>query len=177
MAMFEFTVIASGLDPQADDFESKFYEGSCGDATVSFQNGHIILDFARDADSISKAIVSAVQDVTNTGAIVERVEPDPLVSLSDMAARSGMSRAAMTNYYKGYRQVGFPAPKARVTTQSPLWDWADVAEWLFRHGHISKEEALEAGVVSAANEILECGVEAMPERLQERTIQLEAALA
>jgi predicted DNA-binding transcriptional regulator AlpA len=111
------------------------------------------------------------------GATVERVEPDPLVSLSDMAARSGMSRAAMTNYYKGHRQEGFPAPKARVTTQSPLWDWADVAEWLFRHGHISKEEALEAGVVSAANEILECGVEAMPGQLEERTVQLEAALA
>lgn len=176
MATFEFTVIASGLDPQADDFERRFYDGQCDDATVSFQNGHTILDFERDAESITAAIVTAVRDVIAAGATVERVEPDPLVSLSDMAVRSGMSRAAMTNYYKGHRQEGFPAPTARVTTRSPLWDWADVAEWLFRHGRISKKEALAAGVVSAANELLECGADALPEKLEERTVRLEAAL-
>jgi hypothetical protein len=177
MATFEFTVIASGLDPQADDFERRFYEGRCDDATVSFQNGHTILDFQRDAKSITEAIVTAVRDVADAGAAVERVEPDPLVSLSDMAARSGMTRSAMTNYYKGHRQEGFPAPAARVTTASPLWDWGDVAEWLFRHGRISKEEALEAGVVSAANELLECGLDALPARLEERASMLEVALA
>ncbi len=83
----------------------------------------------------------------------------------------------MTNYYKGHRQEGFPAPKARVTTSSPLWDWADVAEWLFRHGRISKEEALEAGVVSAANELLECGVGDIPAELEKRAILVEMALA
>lgn len=177
MATFEFTVIASGLDPQAGDFESRFYDGRCNDATVSFQNGHVILDFEREAKSITVAIVTAVADATAVGAIVERVEPDPLVSLSDMAARSGMTRSAMTNYYKGHRQEGFPAPKARVTTASPLWDWADVAEWLFWHGRISRDEALEAGVVSAANELLECGIEALPAKLEERALRIEAALA
>jgi hypothetical protein len=114
MATFEFTVIASGLDPQATDFESRFYEGRCDDATVSFQNGHIILDFAREAKSISEAIVTAVADASEAGATVERVEPDPLVSLSDMAFRSGMTRAAMSNYYKGLRQEGFSKrPKSR----------------------------------------------------------------
>ena len=53
MATFEFTVIASGLDPQSDDFEARFYEGKCDDATVSFQNGHTILDFEREARSIA----------------------------------------------------------------------------------------------------------------------------
>lgn len=177
MATFEFTIIATGLDPEADDFESRFYDGACNDASVSFQSGHILLDFAREATSITEAIVTAVADATAAGATVERVEPDPLVSLSDMASRSGMSRAAMTNYYKGHRQEGFPAPKARITTASPLWDWADVAEWLFKHGRISKEEALEAGVVSAANDILECGVDAISERLEERAILVEMALA
>jgi hypothetical protein len=176
MATFEFTVIASGLDPQAENFETRFYEGNCDDATVSFQNGHIILDFEREAKSITEAIVTAVADAIAAGATVERVEPDPLVSLSDMATRAGMTRSAMTNYYKGHRQEGFPAPKARVTTQSPLWDWADVSEWLFRNGRISREDALEAGVVSAANELLGCDIEALPAKLEERTQQLKAAL-
>jgi len=177
MATFDFTVIASGLDPQADDFEARFYEVGCDDATVSFQNGHILLDFSREAASISQAIVSAVADATAAGAIVERVEPDPLVSLSDMAARSGMSRSAMTNYYKGHRQDGFPPPKARVTTTSPLWDWADVAGWLYRNGRVSRDEAIEAGVVSAANELLEGDLDALPAALTEKAGRIEAALA
>lgn len=177
MKTFEFTIIVSGLDPEADDFETRFFEAGCDDAAVAFQNGNILLDFAREAPSLTEAIATAVVDAASAGATIERVEPDPLVSLSDMASRSGLGRAAMSNYYKGNRLEGFPAPKARVTTSSPLWDWADVAEWLFRNGRISKEEALEAGVVSAANEIIECGVETLSEQLEERTLELETALA
>lgn len=177
MATFEFTVIASGLDPQSDDFEARFYEGKCDDATVSFQNGHTILDFEREARSITEAILTAVADATEVGAVVERVEPDPLVSLSDMALRSRMSRSAMTNYYKGHRQEGFPAPRARVTTASPLWDWAEVAKWLYRNGRISREDAISAGVVSAANDLLECDLESLSSELPRRTEQLERVLA
>src|SRR5262249_52290164 len=28
----------------------------------------------------------------------------------------------------------FPAPVARVTTESHLWDWVEVASWMFRRG-------------------------------------------
>ena len=44
MKMYEFSIIASGLDPQADDFEARFYNAGCDDATISFQKGHIIVD-------------------------------------------------------------------------------------------------------------------------------------
>lgn len=117
MNKFEFSIIASGLDPQAEDFEQRFLNAGCDDATVSFQKGHIIVDFARQAESIGSAIVSAIRNVTAAGAHVERVEPDPLVSLSDIAARTGMTRAAMTQYSKGQRSKDFPAPIARVTTE------------------------------------------------------------
>lgn len=177
MNKYDFTIIASGLDPEADDFETRFFEAGCDDASISFQKGHILVDVAREASSLVEAIVTAVANVRAAGAAVERIEPDPLVSLSDMATRSGLGRAAMSNYYKGHRLEGFPAPKARVTTSSPLWDWADVAEWLFRHGRISRDEALEAGVVSAANELLECGIEALPAKLEERAEKLELTLA
>jgi len=175
MKRFEFTIVASGLDPEADDFETRFYEAGCDDAGVGFQNGHILLDFEREADSLIAAIVSAVEDASTAGATVERVEPDPLVSLIDMAERSGMSRQAMTNYYKGHRQEGFPPPKARVTSHSPLWDWAAVAAWLYQHRRISKEEALAAGILSAANDLIGCGA-ALPIKLQKRAAELDAAL-
>ncbi|WP_298128230.1 hypothetical protein [Brevundimonas sp.] len=153
---FEFTIIATGLDPQAEDFEGRFFEAGCDDAIVSFQKGHILVDFAREASSIEDAIASAVENVRAAGATVERVEPDPLVSLSDMAGRANLSRQAMTNYFKGDRGEGFPAPRARVTTDSPLWDWADASAWLYRHGRVTREVAINAMVVSQANDVIDC---------------------
>ena len=157
MTTFEFTIIATGLDPEANNFESRFYDGACNDASVSFQKGHILLDFARDADSLEQAISTAVLDAQEAGATVERIEPDPLVSLADIASRADMSRGAMTNYVQGLRQVGFPPPRLRVTTKSPMWDWADVAIWLYQKERVAREVALHAVIVSAANGALECG--------------------
>ncbi len=154
MKKYEFSIIASGLDPQAEDFESRFYDAGCNDATISFQKGHIIADFAREAESIDAALCSAVAGVEAAGAHVDRVEPDPLVNLSDIAARAGLTRAAISQYSKGQRSENFPSPVARVTSDTPLWDWATVAAWLFRHQKLSREEAIEAEAVKAANEAI-----------------------
>lgn len=178
MKTFEFSIVASGLDPGAQDFADRFFNAGCDDATVSFQKGHIILDFAREAESIGGAIASAVTHVEAAGASVDRVEPDPLVSLSDIAARTGMSRAAMTQYSKGQRGRDFPAPIARVTSDSPLWDWATVAKWLFRHEKLSREAAIEAEAVRIANAAIGSGKrleETLRRRLTEYEKQLEAA--
>src|ERR1051326_7892442 len=59
---FEFSIIASGLDPEAEGFADRFFEAGCDDATISVQKGHIILDFAREALSVEDAICSAVDD-------------------------------------------------------------------------------------------------------------------
>ncbi len=176
MTVHEFSIIASGLDPRADDFETRFFDAGCDDATVSFQKGHIIVDFARDADSIADAVASAISDVMAAGAHVDRIEPDPLVSLADIAARSSMSRAAMTQYSKGQRGRGFPAPVARVTSDSPLWDWAGVAQWLVRNRKLPREKAIEAAVVKHANDAIRNGCAPTPEQLRERSSEYESAL-
>lgn len=152
MAMFEFTIIASGLDPEAEDFEARLWDAGCDDATISFQNGRTIADFSREANKLKDAIASAIADVRRAGGVIERIEPDPLVSLSDMADRAGMSRSAMTNYAKGYRQSGFPAPCVKVTSGSPLWDWAEVAAWLHANGRLGPEAVEAAAVIRNANE-------------------------
>lgn len=168
MKTFEFSIIASGLDPEAEDFEDRFYKAGCDDATISFQKGHIIVDFARERESIVTAIASAIRNVIEAGATVDRVEPDPLVNLSEIAARTGLTRAAMSLYAKGQRSKDFPAPVAKVTTDSPLWDWATVATWLYKNSKISREEAIEAGAVKEANEAIEQGGNNIDQRLQER---------
>lgn len=49
---------------------------------------HIIVGFAHEASSIKGAISSAIEAVRSTGASITRIEPDLLVSLSEIAARS-----------------------------------------------------------------------------------------
>lgn len=176
MTIHEFTIIASGLNPQAEDFESRFYEAGCDDATISFQKGHIIVDFAREAETVEEAIASAISGVIVAGAHVDRVEPDPLVSLADIAARTNMSRAAMTLYSKGQRGQDFPLPVAKVTSDSPLWEWACVARWLFKNQKIPREKAVEAAVVKHANDTLRSGSVPTREQLQQRSFEYEMAL-
>jgi hypothetical protein len=74
MKEFEFCIIASGLDPESEDFEQRFYDAGCDDATISFQKGCIIVDFTREAGSIDEAIVSAMKAVETAGARVERIK-------------------------------------------------------------------------------------------------------
>jgi hypothetical protein len=130
MANFEFVIVATGLDPESEDFEDRFFAAGCDDATIAFQRGAIVLDFAREAGSFEQAVEAAVRDVRKAGATVERIEPDTLVSLSDIARRSGLTRAAISLYTSGQRGEGFPAPVSRITTESPLWDWVEVASWM-----------------------------------------------
>jgi predicted DNA-binding transcriptional regulator AlpA len=176
MKMHEFCIIASGLDPKADDFETRFFDVGCDDATVSFQKGHIIVDFTREAQSLEDAIASAIEAVRKAGANVMRVEPDPLVSLSDMAARAGMSRAAMSHYFKGTRARDFPAPVAKVTSESPLWDWATVARWMFKNDKLGREAAIEAEIVRQANEAISAGQIDIASRLKKRVQEYSAEL-
>jgi len=176
MKTFEFSVVASGLDPEAERFADRFFEAGCDDATVGFQKGHIILDFARDAACLDEAIASAVAAVTAAGAKVDRVEPDPLVSLSDIAARTGMSRAAMSLYAKGERGRNFPAPVARVTSESPLWDWSSVARWMFENDKVDRGTALEAEIVRYANTAIGDGKDRIADRLKQRAAEYDAEL-
>jgi len=177
MKTYEFSIIASGLNPEDVYFEALFYDGGCDVALVSFQKGHIILDFAREANSIQEAIDSSVENVIAVGATVDRVEPDPLVSLSEIADRVGFTRAALTNYAKGNREKDFPAPVARVTTHSPLWDWSAVAVWLFQRKKISRDDAMTAIVVATANEVIRSGQKYLGPAFHERVKENEAMLA
>jgi hypothetical protein len=152
METYEFTIIASGIDPEAENFEDAFIEAGCDDATIALQRGVLILDFAREERSFGHAVYSAVRDAIKAGAKIERIEPDPLVSLSEIAKRTGLTRAAITQYALGHRGEGFPTPVARVMTESPLWDWVQVAQWM-RHSHKAN---IDADVVVKARVVRDC---------------------
>jgi hypothetical protein len=62
-----------------------------------------------------------------------------------------MTRVAISNFAKGERGKGFPAPVARVTTDTPLWDWVEVADWLRRTRRRDGRSVVRARVNEAVN--------------------------
>ncbi|MFC4270740.1 hypothetical protein GQF03_03330 [Sneathiella chungangensis] len=151
MKTFEFSIIASGRSIEDDDFVNAVFEAGCDDATLSFQKGVIIAEFEREAESFAKAIASACSQLHQTGLKIERIEPDYLVSLSEIAERSDLSKQAISYYIKGERLEGFPLPAAKVTSKHPLWDWYQVADWLWRNNNLPREAVIQAKVVKEAN--------------------------
>jgi predicted DNA-binding transcriptional regulator AlpA len=174
MGIFEFSIVASGLDPTADDYESRFYEAGCDDALVAFQKGHTIIDFAREAPTLAAALTSAMAQVRQAGAVIDRIEPDPLVSLADIAHRTGLTRAAMTQYAKGQRGRNFPAPHVKVTSDSPLWDWAEVASWLAAQRKIGRDAVIQAELVKTANRAIDSGATDLAATLERRARELDS---
>ena len=155
MKTFEFTIVASGLDHDSDEFIDHLFEAGCDDATIAVARGVIIIQFAREAESLDDAISTAIANVRSTGATVDRIEPDYLVSLSEIAERAHLTKAAVSLYTKGERGKDFPRPVARVTTSSPLWDWPEVADWLFERKQIPEEVVSEAHTIWETNLHLE----------------------
>ena len=175
MKTHEFTIVASGLDPKVKDFEDRFFDAGCGDATISFQKGAIVLEFGRRASNFVKALGSAIRDVERAGAKVERVEPDHLVSISDIAQRTGLTRAAISHYSKGMRSSAFPPPVARVTSESPLWDWYEVSRWMRREKRLGADAVWRARIVKDANLML--GQSLPAERVAQRLEKFAAKTA
>lgn len=151
MSSHDFSFIVSGVEPHADDFEDRFFEAGCDDATLVLTHGLVAVCFAREAEDYRHAVVSAYRDILKSGATVERFEPDFLVSQSDIAKRSGLSRAAISLYVSGERGADFPRPHARVTSTSPLWDWVEVSSWLHQNEQLDLEEVLNARLSRTIN--------------------------
>jgi predicted transcriptional regulator len=85
----------------------------------------------------------------------------------------GVTRAAVSLYAKGKRGRFFPAPVARVTTDSPLWDWVEVSEWLVREKELPREAAEEARLIREMNRV----IARSQMQLSEADRKLEAELA
>lgn len=81
MPNFNIIVYATGLDPEASDFEDRFYRAGCDDATISWsskpEGRRIIIDFDREADSHATAVRTAVENVAAAGAHIVSIEIGP----------------------------------------------------------------------------------------------------
>ena len=131
MPHYEFTVIASGLDPSDPNFESRIYAAGCRDAVISFQGGSTVIDFSRESASRDEAVTSAIKSVLAVGAAVVRIEPASLMqrravkkALLTAPASGGEVRAALSSAQKQFSvENDDPSPVRDGPTRfDSIWD-------------------------------------------------------
>jgi len=159
MKTYTFTLVLSGFTELKEDLEDRLFESGCDDALLSFRDGIPYLDFDREAKSLQEAILSAINNVEGTGisARVIRVEPDELVTASEIADRTGRSRESIRLLAAGKRGKGsFPPPLRGMKSRTRLWRWAEVAIWFAEgEGDLTDPPVDEAHTIAAINGALE----------------------
>ncbi len=170
-----FTAVLSGdVDAHLDDL----YEAGCDDATFGSIDGVHYADFSREAPTLADALISAISDIEAVGGLrVVRIEPEDLVTASEIAQRLGRTRESVRLLIAGRRGPGsFPAPVSHLRTRNRLWRWSDVAQW----AGIADENTLhEAHVIHAINAFLDWDESRrlLSDRERERIAALERAPA
>ena len=150
---FEFSLVIDGpVDDQA--VLDRLFEAGCADGTFGSVDGVGFAEFTRTAALFADAVSSAIRQVESVpGLVVRRVEPDDLVSLSEIAERLGRTRESVRLLSAGLRGPGgFPAPVSHLRDRFRLWRWSDVAAWA---GKTTLDERRRSAFVAALNAALE----------------------
>lgn len=137
MNLYHFTILIRDAKANTENLEDRLFEAGCDDALLCFSNQSVYLEFDREAPSAQIAIQSALENIRQAGFSDLVVQESGVSSLSEIATRSGLSRAALSNYANGKRAQGFPAPVYGVASGSALYSWREVAHWLYQHQQLS----------------------------------------
>lgn len=161
MTEFEFKVFCRDVDMSDDAFLDRLYASGCNDALVHFKDGYVCLDFSRESESAEQAVISAIKDFERSGVGGEtiRVEPDDIACLSEIARRTGVTRASLQKYARGLSKVGadFPKPAANISgSRRELYSAAEVMHWMEKKNRVAlPEHSLElATVIAKTNQAL-----------------------
>lgn len=129
MSNHEFTFV---VDHRLSDDEIDLLLDAVNDVTPEREHARTLLGFDRDAESLAAALVSALRDVEATGLAVGSVQSEDLVTLKEIAARTGRSYESVRLLALGRRGPGgFPGPMSSAGWT--LYSWAQVRQWIARH--------------------------------------------
>jgi hypothetical protein len=156
--IFNFSVILEGVNDKTPDLEDSLFEAGCDDALINYKNSIVYLDFDREAESLEKAILSAIKSIESSTvkAKVKSISSGYLVGMSDIAEKLGLTRQSLSLLINGKRGPGsFPAPVFNIENKSPLWRWHEVSLWLYEQGKIEDLKVIqEAKVIEDINAAL-----------------------
>jgi hypothetical protein len=127
--IYEFTLVLD-REPSQAELETL---AAAGLDPIGAEGPHPALaHLAIDAGTLPAAIITAVRHIESLGIAVIGVQSADLVSLRDIATRTGRSYESVRKLAHGQRGPGgFPAPLS--TGQWALYSWAEVSAWLARH--------------------------------------------
>jgi hypothetical protein len=164
--MHSFVLLTRGANLVEPENFAALARAGCDDALLGQRGGTMFAEFRRDTARFEDAVLRAIGQIEQAvpEALVIRVEPDDLVSLTEIAERTGRSKEAIRLYSEGRRGPGqFPPALAWVAQRHKLWQWSDVAAWfeeaLGRHDTDNEK----AQFIAALNGLLE--LRARAERL------------
>jgi predicted DNA-binding transcriptional regulator AlpA len=140
---FSFTFVVDGLS--MDDVEQvNIPTEGCEGLTLAEIGGVTLAVFEREAESPDRALTGALDEIeaAHPAIRVRRLDQD-LVSVADIAERSGRSRQSVRQLADGDRGPGdFPDPVGTVGKAIRVWEWASVDEWLRLHEYGGDVECL-----------------------------------
>lgn len=178
--VYSFRVTFQGDLGDDERVVDTLYGSGCDDATVSVErdgsSGYA--DFDREAGDALGAVMSAVEQIEAAGFEVASVGDD-LVSVADIAERTGRSQQAVSSWINQDRGPGgFPA--ARTDRHwGAVYSWAEVAEWLAGHkiGDLDPAVARVAAACAAVEAVLDARTQlrALPTAAARRARRLMAA--
>ena len=161
MAEFDFQIFWRDVDTRDESFLDLLFKAGCDDATVFFKDGYLCLDFSRESRDAETAVVSAIRDIhrSGIGGSIERVEPEDLASLAEIANRVGVTRSALQKYARGSSKVGKDFPRPVLNIASPrreLFSTFEVMKWMhLKHRVEIPSQALELfRTISMTNQAL-----------------------
>ncbi|NIM41180.1 MAG: DNA-binding protein [Hydrogenophaga sp.] len=151
----KYQIAEQGAD--LDELIERLGAAGCDDALVGMgQPGRLALEFAREADSATAALTSALADVKRACPEAKLIEAAPdLVGLSDVATMMGVTRQNMRKLMLGHA-ASFPTPVHEGSAS--VWHLAEVMAWLQTRGAYEVdapmlEVALTAMQVNLAKEV------------------------
>ena len=150
MSTHHFTLIVDGPDVQSGAVVDALYEGGCDDALIGRTDNIQYVEFDREAAGLVEAVLAAVADIERVdGVRVVRLADAGLVSMADIAARTGRTREGVRLLVTGARGPGgFPPPVTDPRGRYRLWRWWDVERWLV--ARLGKETSSEEDHARAA---------------------------
>lgn len=141
---YEFTLkfkLAADIT-NMDEVVERLGEQGCTDALIGLgQPGYIGLEFVREADDATSALLSAIDDVKQAlpSAVLVEVGPD-FVGLTDVAEVVGLSRQNIRKLMLGHHQR-FPAP---IHSGNPsIWHLAQVLEFFRERQYVFPMKVFE----------------------------------
>ena len=86
MKTFDFTFVVDNADTHSEDFEDKFFEAGCDDATLVLMHGAVAACFNREAENYKEAVLSAYENILMAGVTICVFDPDFFVSASEVSS-------------------------------------------------------------------------------------------